>query len=551
MLFIPHSPKQLISTLAIAGVLGIGILAYFTWFTVGVGDVPSNGNAAITNQPAVNVALSAQEECARRGPSFTWCEQKQKCIDPSRQNCKDVSLDSYLTNSSTLTVLSGSMLYIQDGDVWKSDINGRTPVKLVDRDAVTKAIPSPDGSMIAYAIVYPSTETVKNADGTEESVELSGSWGAKQTLYVANGVGADSRQVQKQVGRWGWIPNTKLLWYETSSLQQYFSWGYIGDNNMWVYDPAARTSKEIRKAGDVAWSDPLLGPRWSPDGKNVLLVTYEKIDDTNGSLALHVVNRSTAKERNLLYIPWVGGDRGGPPPIPSFFWSGDSSTIYTGFTPVIEASNNTANKIHYLDILRSNYISVLAIPVNGGQVKEVFPSEPSIVFADESPIHVNFSEDRSKVLYFAVKSDKVTPDSPSDWVKYGDADAQMVVRDIHKGTSYTISDTFNGNHTLFHVSDDSLSTHITDDGVYWFDTETRDSIHWLNVYYYDFTTSQKTTVATMPAPIDDDRGLLLSDISYLPSAHAVLFRAGSTLYKVQNDKIAAIVEKVDEVAYYE
>lgn len=553
MLLMANSPKKVVIILAVTGLLGVGILIYLTWL-IESGQTSQGESAAQTNQLAVSQAVvSTKEQCEQKGEPSSWCEEKQECIHKYSQNCIDIPIDDYLTDSSELADISGLMLYIQDGDVWKSDSNGSGAVKLIDRDAVTQAIPAPDASMIAYTIVYPSTETVKNSDGTEEIVELTETWGAKRTLYVADEVGANTHEVQEQVGRWGWVPNTRLIWYETSSLYQYFAWGYFGDNNLWVYDPSTNKSTLVRQSVDGEWgsSVPLLGIRWSPDGSHASFVTYDFFEDgeTFQSLALHVVDRVTAEELNLLLIPWVGGDRGGPPPIPSFFWSEDSTTIYTGFTPVIQASYNY-EKIDYLDVLKSNYISVLDIPINGQPIQTLFEPEPSIIFADESPIHLDFSEDRSKVLYFSVKSDRITEDSADDWVKYGDDDANIVVRDLQTDTIYPIDETYTMNRTRFQVTDDSVVTHITNEGIYWFNTKLVDATHWLTIYYFDFNSDTTKEIISIPAPFNEDNRLELGDISFLTGEDAILFRAGTTVFKVVNDQIGSIVENVDDVAYY-
>lgn len=272
----------------------------------------------------------------------------------------------------------GHILFVKNGDLWQMSANGANAVKLIDLDTVQRASRSPISSRIAYTLGQGVTETVTENDGAVRDVEIS-----KHQLLLADEKGSDSFLVHNNVSRWGWIPATDLLWYETGTLQQFFDWGYGGDGNVWIFNPA------IRKAEKFIHDDsdhPLFRPKWSPDGNKLMFA---------GDHVLMVAERRTKAIAKIFQLPYVGGDRGGPQPIPYFAWAPDSSSIYTIFSPFLISGEEPNPNI----ALKAKHITALRFPLDGGKPTKLIPEVPSTILNEETYPRAHFNDSFDKAIY--------------------------------------------------------------------------------------------------------------------------------------------------------
>ncbi len=309
----------------------------------------------------------------------------------------------------------GILLYIVDGDLWQADQNGKTNIKLIDKDIISMADLSSSRNSIAYVVNTKTRETITTYEGKKEERDF-----VRYDLLLADRNGANSYLVKEGVNRWGWVPATDLLWYESSELGQFFDWTYLGNADIWIFDI------KNKKASLIVDDDQMLGIKWSFDGNKVFYIGNK----TGGSLSLKVIDRSTSSKKDLFDIPYVGGDRGGPPPIPSFYWDNNSEFIYTAFTPLL-----WDNKNEFKNKFSSGYLSGWKIPTDGSEPSKIFPDIPSAGLNEETYPGVVFNEDFSKVSYTRFKEENLKGLEPNSWF-YNDGSIpfSLVVYDIKNQT---------------------------------------------------------------------------------------------------------------------
>lgn len=287
--------------------------------------------------------------------------------------------DTNETIQQTGLAIDGHILFVKDSDLWQMSANGANAVKLIDLDTVQRGSRSPASNRIAYTLRQGVTETVTEHDGTTRNVEVS-----KQQLLLADEKGSDSFLVHDNIARWGWIPSTDLLWYETATLQQFFDWGYNGDGNVWIFNPTARKAEKFIHDDSDYWQ--LLGAEWSPDGNKLMF--------SSGGV-LSVADRRTKAITIIFQLPYVGGDRGGPQPIPYFAWAPDSSSIYTIFSPFLISGEEPNPNV----VLKAQHITALQLPLDGSKPTKLIPEAPSTIINEESYPRAQFSDDFNKAIY--------------------------------------------------------------------------------------------------------------------------------------------------------
>jgi hypothetical protein len=308
---------------------------------------------------------------------------------------------------------AGNFIFVQDGDVWVSNGGGQERVKLVDIDKAESALLSPNKNFIAYTILVTTSETYKGYPRQEYQ---------HHRMLLANKQGSNSVLVKEAVNRWGWVPGTELLWYEPASLQEFFGPGYFGEGSVILFDPISKNSTAIVDTNSV-WS--LLRPLWSPDGSK-LAYAEEGV--------LKITDRTTRNTTNLLNLPYVGGDRGGPAPIPAFYWSADSKHIYIVFTPLLTQWTDPDDSSKDL---ASGYIHAYRIDTATGNKNQLLPfgQIPSAVTNEEVPFPGTFSEDFSKIIYWRYKTQDIVGLTPEQWVYSGNAKGSpyLVMYDLQTG----------------------------------------------------------------------------------------------------------------------
>lgn len=318
---------------------------------------------------------------------------------------------SEMTPASEVDAKEGILLYVSEGDLWQANKNGKENVKLIDNDKIAEAKLSSDKNNIAYTVKKDNKETITTYEGKKEERDF-----IRYDLFIADRKGANSYLVKDGVMRWDWVPSTDLLWYESSELGQFMDWQYLGKDDIWIFDINDKKSNLLAKDNGI------LNIKWSFDGSKVLYVGYK----TGGNLSLKVINRSTSSKKDLFDIPYVGGDRGGPPPAPSFYWDNNSEFIYTAFTPLLwDKNDELKNKFS------SGYLSGWKIPADGSEPVKIFPDVPSAGLNDETYPGVVFNEDFSKVSYTRFKEENLKGLEPNNWFyNDGSIPLSLVVYDI-------------------------------------------------------------------------------------------------------------------------
>ena len=272
--------------------------------------------------------------------------------------------------------VEGHILLIRDGDVWRIEGGGSDSVKLIDRDTVTTVARSRTTGQIAY---------------TQD---------APQNLYLASDIGTDSVFVQERVAHWGWVPNSDLLWYEIGSPAQAEAWpGVLGDGNIWVYDTIIGTRTKLITI-DTANSISQVGSTlsWSPNGR----LAWYKVYDGEYNV-LHVLDRQSLESRPLFTLPYVGGNRGGPQPIPFFQWSPDSTAIYTVFAPYLVSEFTQSSPEIELEHRR---LATLRIPIDGSPITRVAPAvETPDLISEETFPRAHFSDDIRYIFFERCQED--------------------------------------------------------------------------------------------------------------------------------------------------
>lgn len=327
-------------------------------------------------QPPVD--LTPEEE------EMMWTPPQEEEVDNSVDELSDTS-DANTSESIELNI-QGHMLVIKEGDVWQIDANGKGAIKLIDLDTVNSVSRSDFNSQIAYTLGQKVSETVEEYDGSTREITVT-----KNQLLLADEKGSDSFLVHDGVSDWGWIPGKNLIWYETSSLQQFFEWGYMGNGGVWIFDPSTKKSEQF--ITDNSEYFPLMRAEWSPDGEKLAFVSsgYLKVADSKSKIT-----------RELFALPYVGGNRGGPQPIPYFEWSPNSDAIYTVFTPFLVGGENTNQEID----LKTKQVAALKIPTDGSKIERVVPERPSQIANEETYPRAHYSSDFTKVFYPRVDSVK-------------------------------------------------------------------------------------------------------------------------------------------------
>ena len=292
---------------------------------------------------------------------------------------KEADTTTDQTTQQTRLVVDGHILFVKDGDLWQISANGTNAVKLIDLDTIQRASRSSVSNDIAYALGKSVTEKVTEHDGTIRYVGVS-----KQQLLLADEEGFDSFLVHDNIARWGWIPSSDLLWYETATLQQFFDWGYGGDGNVWIFNPVTRKAEKFIHDDSDYWQ--LLGAEWSPDGNKLMFAS--------GGV-LRVADRRTKAITTIFQLPYVGGDRGGPQPIPYFAWAPDGSSIYTIFSPLLISGEEPNPDI----ALKTQHITALRFPLDGGKPTRLIPEAPSTILNEETYPRAHFNDDFNKAIY--------------------------------------------------------------------------------------------------------------------------------------------------------
>lgn len=296
---------------------------------------------------------------------------------------------------------------LHGGDLWQYNIRGEQGINRIDRDTIQMFHRSEISDSIAYSLIVLEKEEVGLGD-QKEVVDVH-----RRQLMLANSKGSYSHQIATSVDDWGWIPNTNLLWYETATVQSYFSWDYRGDGTIWIYDPATDASQKLLSIGENIQ----LLSKWSPNGSHFMFIKNNK---------LSVIDRETLQQKQLISLPYVGGDRGGPQPIPAFYWSADAQTIYTTFTPKIFDDNPNIADIVLTDL----HAYGMAIPIDGSAPKQLFQPISSSLLNDENTPKGMFSDDFTKVLFPRVNDvGKVTQ-------------SDLILYDITEEKEYTVQNNY-------------------------------------------------------------------------------------------------------------
>ncbi|OGZ37034.1 MAG: hypothetical protein A3D38_02250 [Candidatus Portnoybacteria bacterium RIFCSPHIGHO2_02_FULL_40_23] len=299
------------------------------------------------------------------GATFYFKSSKPVNIDIVEESTKSVS--DVVANGK----ISGQIYFIKEGDLWRIDANGENAAKLIDLDTLNGVALSPNKNNVAYTRGKKINELVTEYDGTKHEIEVE-----KNELLVADSKGTNSISIFNNVGQWGWISGTNLLWYETATLQQYFDWGYMGDGNIWIIN------LENKKADKFIEEKEVRRPQWSPDGDKLLFISTDE---------LKVADRKTKSVTTIFKIPYVGGDRGGPAPVPAFHWAPDSTGVYTIFSAHLGGTTNTYQ-------LKSEHVTAIKIGL-GGEITKLMPDKPSPILNEETYPRANFSDGFNKIIY--------------------------------------------------------------------------------------------------------------------------------------------------------
>lgn len=338
--------------------------------------------------------------------------------------------DGHANNETNEVVIdiTGHILAIKDGDVWQIDANGENAVKLIDLDTISSVSRSDLSNKIAYTLKQQVETTIEWYDGSQRNVEV-----PKSQLYLADQKGSNSQLIYDGVASWGWIPDSDSLWYETASSEVVgggmFPHSYKSTGEVWVFDLTTQESSKILDIDDSnakgVLDSELLVRRveWSPDGQKMMYLSEN---------ALYVINKNTLNTQKLFSLPYVGGDRGGPQPIPFFQWSPDSTAIYTVFTPFALGDEDEDRQIDF----QTKHVAALKIPIDGSAIERVIPEVPSQIANEETYPRAHFSDDFTKVFYPRVNS-----------VQYPDTmraqeDVSLVMYDLVTKEEITLLDNF-------------------------------------------------------------------------------------------------------------
>jgi len=315
------------------------------------------------------------------------------------------------------------IITIQDGDVWRSNLDGDEKIKLIDRDNITDAKRSPLGRYIAYSYDVDVVETAEDYDGTNVTVEAT-----KTVLMLADQNGTSSREVIEGVARWGWVPGADMLWYEKSILQRYYGFGYYGDQSIALLNPANLSSVTLLEAVEGVHSH--LDYKWSPNGEHLSYFTYQSGQQCC-NLQLNVVSRNTGKVVATMGVPYVGGDRGGPPPVPYYEWNKQGDAIYTGFTPLWFSDKEKASG--FANEFKLGYTHFYRFDVKNNSVKLLNNQVKGVLMNNEILPKPLFIDGYSKVVF----RKSTAPEDTQSW--YYDRDiSQLIILDLDTGEEQEI-----------------------------------------------------------------------------------------------------------------
>lgn len=449
-------------------------------------------------------------------------------------------IDSQIDNQQDLVQKkekSDVILYISDGDLWQSDALGKNKVKLIDRDVIQRASFSSNRERIAYSELRTVTEKVVSYEGVEEERTFK-----VRDLLLANERGANSILVKAGVNRWGWIPSTDLLWYETSSLQQLFGWIYAGNDDIWVFDMEKKKANLIttEKKGYLG----ILRPQWSPDGNKLSYVS-----DMN----LMVVDRNTLEKKELLEIPYVGGDRGGAPPIPSLYWGNDSEYIYTAFTPLLfEPDKKNAD---FMEKYKSGYLSGWKIPINGDEPIQIIPEAPTPITNEEVFLSVIFNNDFSKVIYRRYEQEDIKGLEPYEWFYLNHPDREyldysLILYDMETQEEKMLIEGFknykiNFNTWDFYSNGYGLYIFLEDDFLYFF-ANVGDSKNQVSIVAVDLELGESEEIYSF----DFNWGEKLKGFKYDSQEGVIYFGYNNQIFSVKGKDVEKVLDNTSDVQYY-
>lgn len=393
--------------------------------------------------------------------------------------------------------VDGHILLIRDGDVWRAEGGGSDSVKLIDRDTVKTVARSRTTGQIAY---------------TQD---------APQNLYLASDIGTDSIFVQGRVAHWGWVPNSNLLWYEIESPVPAEAWpGVLGDGNIWVYNTVTGVRTKLITI-DTTNSISQVGGTlsWSPNGMLAWYKVYNGEDD-----ALHVFDRQSLESRSLFTLPYVGGNRGGPQPIPFFQWSPDSTAIYTVFTPY--SAGDFGQSTREIE-LEHRTLAALRIPADGSPISRVAPAvrTPSLMNAETFP-RAHYSDDMRYVFYERCQEDS-SGSCAMDHSVFVVRDTQTNEESILVNSPKTIARQVDYGAPLTWIKDDSVFTI----------NKGREGVEFLK---YDLSTDTKIVITSVPFTSP-----LIWNTHFEPVSESLYFHSDTTLYILNKNGLDVVAENVE------
>jgi hypothetical protein len=294
-------------------------------------------------------------------------------------------------------IFEGYILYVKDRDLWRAEPDGTKPRRLIDSGSIVAASYSLDRKMIAFVMEKQVTEQVLDNNSKPKSLQA-----VRNQLFVTDAEGKSPVLVKDGVWGWGWVPSSNLLWYETSSLQKFFYWGYYGNKDLTVYNIDTGQSTVMLSPVSDKLPFSRLGGVWSPDGNKY---SYFEVGTAN---SLHVIDRNTSKLTKLYDLPSVGSNRLGPPPIPSVFWDSNSRNLYSAFTPIQSKNPNP-------QFFKPGYAFVVKISAETGELTVLADDSPSpLINADIDP-QLAFSQDFSKVAHLRYNLGDLNFYKPDEW----------------------------------------------------------------------------------------------------------------------------------------
>lgn len=413
----------------------------------------------------------------------------------------------------TEITVAGHILFVKDGDLWQMNANGANAVRLIDLDTIQRASRSPVSNRIAYTLRQSVTETVTEHDGTVRKVDVS-----KQQLLLADEKGADSFLVHDNVSRWGWIPASDFLWYETASLQQFFDWGYGGDGNVYIFNPTTRKAEKFIHDESDYWS--LLRAEWSPDGNKLMFASGDM---------LRVADRRTKAITEIFQLPYVGGDRGGPQPIPYFAWAPDSLSIYAIFSPFLISGEEPNPDV----LLKAKHITALRFSLDGSKPTKLMPEVLSTIINEESYPRAHFSDDFSKAIYPRTMQ--------------SETDLAIAMYDLAERKEYILLEN-PGEPKRGLMPDGVPLAWVVGDSVYVFrgDGDWLYSTASISLLKVNYGTGSSETLASR-----DGVSSHISNTLFLPESETLFFTSGGKLYSMNRDGVVPIADDLGDFSQVE